>query len=492
MKENRYVIGLDEGTTSARAVVFDIVRKEIVSIQSQTFKQFYPHNGWVEQDPEEIYLALLFAFQKAVSEKRIDKEKIFAVGLTAQRETVVAFNKETGLPIYNAIVWQCRRTAKDIENLPESVKEKIRLKTGLVPDAYFSASKMAWIMKNVPEAKKLAKEKKLGIGTIDSFITYKLTGRFATDTSNASRTMLYNINTMDWDDELLSFWGIDKSVLPEVLPSACEVGTCKDMLNLPLCSIIGDQQASLVGHGALKAGKSKITFGTGGFLLVNTGNRPNLSNKKLLSTVAWTVNGKTAYALEGSIFSACSAINWAGKSAKLFDRVEDTEKMALSVPDNGGVYFVPAFTGLGSPYWNSEARACFVGLTFQSNKNHMVRAVLESLGFGANAILEAMEKSKIKLGEISVDGGGSKNAFILQFLSDVSQKAVYKAESSECSVLGAIYLACVAKQIIKFEDIENLSAKSKQFVPSISKKDKEKLVRGWENAVLQSCGGING
>jgi len=486
MKENRYVIGLDEGTTSARAVVFDIIRKEIVSIQSQTFKQFYPHNGWVEQDPEEIYLALLFAFQKAVSEKRIDKEKIFAVGLTAQRETVVAFNKETGLPIYNAIVWQCRRTAKDIENLPESVKEKIRLKTGLVPDAYFSASKMAWIMKNVPEAKKLAKEKKLGMGTIDSFITYKLTGRFATDTSNASRTMLYNINTMDWDDELLDLWGVPKECLPEVVSSSEIIGNIAEFGGIPLASVIGDQQGSLVGHGALATGQSKITYGTGGFLLVNTGEKPLLDSNKLLSTIAYTINGKTTYALEGSIFSACSAINWAGHNIKLFEKVDETEKMAFAVEDNGGVYFVPAFTGLGAPFWNAEARACFVGITFGVNRNHMVRAVLESLGYGANAIIKEMENCDIKLKSINVDGGGSKNKFILQFLSDITGKQVVKSESSECSVLGAIYLAGMAMGVLDMKQIKTLSKQNLVFKPTITKAKRETLQENWEKAAKNS------
>lgn len=486
MVEKRYIVGLDEGTTSARALVYDVKTNKIVSVESQGFKQYYPENGWVEQDAEEIYLALCFAFKKAMSNKRLDMDKILAVGLTSQRETVVAFNKETGKPVYNAIVWQCRRTAKEIEKLSPEVKEKIRLKTGLVPDPYFSASKMAWILKNVPEAKRLAKSHKLCMGTMDSFIAYKLTGRFVTDTSNASRTMLFNINTLDWDNELLEMWGIDKECLPQVVSSAEIVGECKEFSNAPLCSIIGDQQGSLVGHGAIETGRSKITYGTGGFLLVNIGSKVQLDADKLLATVAYTVNGKTAYALEGSIFSACSAINWAGHNIKLFDKVDETEKMALSVPDNGGVYFVPAFTGLGAPFWNANARACFVGITFGVTKNHMVRSVLESLGFGAEAIIKEMEKTNINLKSINVDGGGSKNRFILQFLADISGKQVHKTESTECSVLGAIYLAEVALGLIRFEDIKDLAKQVETFKPSYSSRQREELFANWENAAKNS------
>lgn len=486
MTEKRYIIGLDEGTTSARALIYDFVSNKIVSSESQGFKQFYPEKGWVEQDAEEIYLALCFALKKAISNKRLDKNKFLGIGLTSQRETVVAFDRETGVPICNAIVWQCRRTAKEIESLSIETKEAIRQKTGLVPDPYFSASKMAWILKNVPEAKTLAKQHRLCLGTMDSFVAFKLTGRFVTDTTNASRTMLFNIHTLSWDEELLKFWGIDKEFLPEVVSSAEVVGGCKEFFDLPLCSIIGDQQASLVGHGAIGEGMSKITYGTGGFLLVNTGKNVLTDAEKLLSTVAYTVNGKTAYALEGSIFSACSAINWAKNNINLFGKVEETEKMALSVSDNGGVYFVPAFTGLGAPFWDANARACFVGITFSVTKNHMVRAVLESLGYGANAILKEIEKTPLKLKSINVDGGGSKNGFILQFLSDITNKKVFKTESSECSVLGAIYLSAVALGILKFEDIKKLVKLSEEFKPTLSAKLREKYYNEWEKSAKNS------
>lgn len=481
----KYVMALDQGTTSSRAIIFN-KKGQIVAKSQNEFTQYYPQNGWVEHDANEILFSMISAMMGCIRNTDIKPEQIAGIGITNQRETTVIWDKETGAPIYNAIVWQCRRTAKEIEKLSPEVKEKIRAKTGLVPDPYFSASKMAWILKNVPEAKALAKKHQLCLGTMDSFIAYKLTGKFVTDTSNASRTMLFNINTMDYDDELLDLWGISRECLPKVVSSAEVIGECKEFNGAPLCSIIGDQQGSLVGHGAVDAGRSKITYGTGGFLLVNTGNKVQLENNKLLATVAYTVNGKTAYALEGSIFSACSAINWAGHNVKLFDKVDETEKMALSVPDNGGVYFVPAFTGLGSPFWNVNARACFVGITFGVTKNHMVRAVLESLGYGANAIIKEMEKTGIKLKSINVDGGGSKNRFILQFLSDISGKQVHKTESTECSVLGAIYLAEVALGFIKFDEIKNLAKQVESFKPEISERQREKLFTEWEYAAKNS------
>ena len=323
--EKRYIVGLDEGTTSARAVVYDVKTNKIVSIAGENFKQYYPQDGWVEQDAEEVYLAQVYSFKKALNQAKIKPQEIISVGLTNQRETVVAFDRLTGTPIYNAIVWQCRRTAKEIEKLTDEQRFLIKETTGLVADPYFSASKMSWILKNVPEAKYLLKEKRLCLGTIDSFITFKLTGRFVTDTSNASRTMLYNINTLEWDEQLLKMWGVKKECLPEVVNSAEIIGEIKEFGGAPLASIIGDQQASLVGNGALLSGQSKMTYGTGGFMLVNSGNKP-IQSQRLLSTIAYTINGKTTYALEGSIFSACSAINWLKHNLRMFDKYEETEK----------------------------------------------------------------------------------------------------------------------------------------------------------------------
>ena len=484
--EKRYIIGQDAGTTSVRSVVYDTVTNKIVASASQGFKQYYPHDGWVEQNAEEAYLSLVYTYKKAVSEAKIDASEILAVGLTNQRETVVAWNRKTGKPIYNAIVWQCRRTADKVEKLSKQTKKRIKELTGLVVDPYFSASKMQWIMENVLEAKKLLKENNLCLGTIDSYIAYKLTGRFVTDTTNASRTMLFNIHTLDWDDELLKLWGIKRECLAEIISSAENVGEVKAYGGVMLSSIIGDQQASLVGNGCLKSGQTKITYGTGGFMLMNAGAKQVKGTDRLLTTVAYTINGETAYALEGSIFSACSALNWARYNIKLFDKVEDTEKMAYQVEGNAGVYFVPAFTGLGAPYWLPNARGAFVGINFSANKNHMVRAILESFAYQAAAIAREMEKADIKLKSIKADGGGSKNNFILQFLADMLNLEVTRSESSECTVLGAIYLAGIANNIYTLAKIEKLAEAKKVFVPAIVKSEREKLFDGWEKAV-KSC-----
>ena len=486
MKEKRYIIGLDEGTTSARAVVYDIKKNKIVAISGQSFRQYYPNEGWVEQDAEEVFFALEYSLRKALNESKINLDQVVSMGLTNQRETVVAWDKQTGVPIYNAIVWQCRRTADVINKLTQEQRDYIKQVTGLVADPYFSASKMQWILKNVPEAKKLEKEGRLCLGTIDSYIAFKLTGNFVTDTSNASRTMLFNIHTLDWDDNLLKMWGIKRESLAKVVSSSEVVGNVAEFNNIELASIIGDQQASLVGHGCLSKGQTKVTYGTGAFILTNAGNKITTESDKLLTTIAYTVKGKTVYALEGSVFSACSAINWLKFNMKMFERVEHTEKMALSEKDNGGVYFVPAFTGLGAPYWNPQARACYVGINFATNKNHMVRAVLESLAYGTVSITREMEKCGVKIKQLRADGGGSKNNFVLQFLSDISNIDVFRSESSECTVLGAIYLAGVASDVIKFEDIAKLSQVTDKFSSNMDKKKRELLLNGWEKAVQRS------
>ena len=484
--QKRYIVGLDEGTTSARAVVYDCLENKIVSVSQQNFKQYFPQDGWVEQDAESIYLALTYAYKKAVSQAKIKTDNIISVGLTNQRETVVAFDRETGFPIYNAIVWQCRRTAKDIEALTKAQKTYIKQATGLVADPYFSASKMSWIMKNVPEAQELLKQKRLCLGTIDSYMAFKLTGRFVTDTSNASRTMLYNINTLEWDNKLLKMWGIDKSCLPEIVDSAQIIGPIKEFGGVQLASIIGDQQASLIGNGCLLKGQTKITYGTGGFMLTNAGDQPMNSNDKLLSTIAYTINGKTTYALEGSIFSACSAITWLQRNLRLFDAVEQTENMAFSEKDNGGVYFVPAFTGLGTPFWNANARACFVGINFASNKNHFVRAVLESFGYASKIIVDEMEKSGVNVKLLKVDGGGSKNNFILQFLADILNQEVSRSHSSECTVLGAIYLAGIASGIMKLENVKEIAKQGTIFKNKMDKNQSKELLEKWKKAVEKS------
>lgn len=485
MVEKRYILGVDEGTTSVRCVVYDLELKKIIAMAGQEFSQTYPHDGWVSQDAEEIYLALVYTIKKAMNNAKIEPEEVYSLGLTNQRETVVAWDRKTKKPIADAIVWQCRRTEPYIAKLSDAERRLIKDTTGLVADPYFSASKMAWIMKNVPRAKELAKEGRLCLGTMDSFIAFKLTGRFVTDTTNASRTMLFNLKSLDWDANMLKMWGIKREWLAQIVSSGEIIGEIKSIGGIPLASIIGDQQSSLVGNGCLKAGQSKVTYGTGGFVLVNTGEKL-VSADKLLSTIAYTIGGKTVYALEGSIYSACSAINWARDNLRLFDRVELTEKMALDVRDNGGLFFVPAFTGLGAPYWNSNARGVFVGINFETNRNHFVRAILESLPLSTAAIVDEMKNANLALSGIKVDGGASKNGFVMQFLADVLGKKVERSYSSECTVLGAVYLAGVACGALRLEDISSLTSSSETFEPNMSAQERKRLISGFDKAIKRS------
>lgn len=474
----QYILGIDEGTTSTRAVVYDCKKGRIISSSASPIKQIYPHNGWVEQDANQIVNAQFASIEQAIIGAKIKPEDISAVAITNQRESVIAWNAQTGRPIYNSICWQCRRTAEDIAKLDKNTVLKIKNRTGLIADAYFSASKMAWILKNVPEAKALAKKGLLKMGTIDSYLAYILTGNFVTDTTNASRTMLFNIKTLSWDKDMLSLWGIPQECLPQVVASDAVVGSCTMFGGAPLCAIIGDQQSSLYGQNCHKTGDTKVTYGTGGFVLLNTGENI-VSSKKLLTTIAYTLKGKTHYALEGSIYSACSGIDWLKNGMSLYKDVSQTARMAESVPDNGGVYLVPAFTGLGAPYWNSNARATISGLTFASKPEHIVRAMLESMAYNTLDILNQVE-TPIK--RISVDGGGSKNKFLLQFLADITNVKVNKALNSESTVLGAIKIAETHLNISREDDL----TKQEVYLPSMDKKSREKYYAGWKAAVAKT------
>lgn len=474
----QYILGIDEGTTSARAVVYDCKKGKIISSSASPIKQIYPHNGWVEQDASQIVNAQFAAIEQAIISAKISPENISAVSITNQRESVIAWDIKTGNPIYNSICWQCRRTAKDIENLDRNTVLKIKNRTGLIADAYFSASKMAWILNNVPQAKALAKKGQLRMGTIDSYLAYILTGNFVTDTTNASRTMLFNIKTLQWDKDMLNLWSIPESCLPTVVASDAVVGSCTMFGGAPLCAIIGDQQSSLYGQSCHNVGDTKVTYGTGGFVLLNTGNNI-VSSKKLLTTIAYTLKGKTYYALEGSIYSACSGIDWLKNGMSLYKDVSQTARMAESVPNNGGVYLVPAFTGLGAPYWNSNARATITGLTFASKPEHIVRAMLESMAYNTLDILSQVE-TPIK--RISVDGGGSKNKFLLQFLADITNVKVNKAINSESTVLGAIKIAETHLNIIREDDL----TKQEVYLPSMDNKTREKYYAGWKSAIQKT------
>lgn len=479
----RFILGLDEGTTNLRSVLYNVDKKNIVDMESKNFKQYYPRSGWVEQDADEIYKKILSTSKDVLSRNGVKKEELLAIGITNQRETVVAWDRETGEPVYKAIVWQCRRTSDMIAALPEETKKLIKEKTGLIPNPYFSASKMKWILDNVKGVKSLAKSGRLCFGTIDSFLTFKLTGNFVTDTTNASRTMLMNLKTLSWDEKLLDIFGIPKNCLPEILPCDSDFGNAKRLLNTPIRAIIGDQMSSMFGQGAVRSGNTKVTYGTGGFILTNIGQNPDKKLPNLLTTVASTLGKKTCYAIEGSMYSACSCLNWLKQKLEIYDDVTETSSMATSIDSNEGVYLVPAFTGLGAPYWDDKARACIVGMSFDTRKEHLVRAALESMVYNTKAIVDEMKSDGLKFKLISVDGGGSKNPFVLQFLADMLNHDVVKSKFSESTVLGAIYVAMLSLKLTTLNDIKTMTESENICSPSISEAERKKNYQGWQKAI---------
>ncbi len=479
----RFILGIDEGTTSARAVLYDIDENRIIDKQSKTFKQFYPQSGYVEQDASEILNIVISSCKTVITRNKVQKEELLGIGITNQRETVVAWERKTMKPIYNAICWQCRRTSNYIKSLPLKIKKLIREKTGLIPDPYFSASKMKWILDNVKGAKSLARNGNLCFGTIDSYIATALTGNFVTDTTNASRTMLMNIKTLDWDEELLNFFKIPPKSLPKIMPCDSHFGDVKKFFGAPLCSIIGDQQSSMIGQGAINYGTAKITLGTGGFILTNAGQNYDKCPDKLLLTVASTLENKTEYAIEGSIYSACSGLNFLKYNFNMYEDVRKTSEMAESLPDNEGVYFVPAFTGMGAPYWNSDARGEISGITYATTKAHIVRAMLESMAYNSKAIFDEMRASGLKFSLVSVDGGGSNNDFLLQFMADMLNHDVVKSKNVEATVMGTIYVAMLSLKLIDKEEIRKLTSSTEVFCPNMTEKDREKYYDGWQKAI---------
>ncbi len=479
----RFILGIDEGTTSARAVLYDIDENRIIDKQSKTFKQFYPQSGYVEQDASEILNIVISSCKTVITRNKVQKEELLGIGITNQRETVVAWERKTMKPIYNAICWQCRRTSNYIKSLPLKIKKLIREKTGLIPDPYFSASKMKWILDNVKGAKILARNGNLCFGTIDSYIATALTGNFVTDTTNASRTMLMNIKTLDWDEELLNFFKIPPKSLPKIMPCDSHFGDVKKFFGAPLCSIIGDQQSSMIGQGAINYGTAKITLGTGGFILTNAGQNYDKCPDKLLLTVASTLENKTEYAIEGSIYSACSGLNFLKYNFNMYEDVRKTSEMAESLPDNEGVYFVPAFTGMGAPYWNSDARGEISGITYATTKAHIVRAMLESMAYNSKAIFDEMRASGLKFSLVSVDGGGSNNDFLLQFMADMLNHDVVKSKNVEATVMGTIYVAMLSLKLIDKEEIRKLTSSTEVFCPNMTEKDREKYYDGWQKAI---------
>lgn len=489
----KYILAIDEGTTSARAILFDKSSK-IVSMAQHEFPQIYPQPGWVEQDPMDIYANQYASLTECIAKSGIDPEEIAAVGVTNQRETVIAWNKSTGRPIYNAIVWQCRRTADICASLEkEGLSERIHKITGLHLDPYFSGTKIKWILDNVEGARELAEKGELLVGTVDTWLIWKLTdGRvFVTDRTNASRTMLCNITTGEWDDEMLELFGIPKSVLPEIRSSSEIYGEFMCMgAQIPISGIAGDQQAALFGQCCFEVGEAKNTYGTGCFLLANTGNNAVYSSNGLLTTIAAGEKGKDIeYALEGSVFVGGAVIRWLRDEMKLIHDSADSEYFARKVNDSAGVYFVPAFAGLGTPYWDMRARGTLVGLTAGMGKNHVIRAALESIAYQTEDVISAMNEDMRCVGgneitTLRVDGGASTNNLLMQMQSDISGIDVLRSANSEATAAGAAYLAGLAVGFWNDRDeLKRMAATDKIFISERSASDRENAIKGWKKAI---------
>ncbi|MBR1868044.1 MAG: glycerol kinase GlpK [Clostridia bacterium] len=483
-----YIIAVDEGTTGTRAVLYDLKKKRIVLQKASPIKQIYPKPSFVEESANEIYAETLSSLVEMIeSAESIDLIK--GIGITNQRETIVAWDRKTGKPLYNAIVWQCRRTTEYMKSIEPVYGDLIREKTGLVMDAYFSASKIKWLMDNVPEIAEKAKRGEVCFGTVDSFLIYKFTGgkAFVTDVTNAQRTMLFNIHTMDYDDELLEIFGVPKNCLPTVVACDKKVGDFEYAgAKIPICGVAGDQQAALIGQGCISTGLSKITYGTGLFMLYNVGDKPIISQNGLVTTVAYKIADKTVYAFEGSVFNAGSAVQWFRDAFGIIKRSKEIEPLAISVEDNGGVYFIPAFTGLGAPYWNGDARGMICGLTRGSTKAHVARAILESMAYSAKDLAIVMEsESKIKLTEIRCDGGASANDFLMQFQANVLGVDINRPVEKESTALGAVYLCAIGLGIMRPDDLEGYRKTQKIFSPDGDKKYDE-YYENWKKAIARA------
>ncbi|WP_210611330.1 glycerol kinase GlpK [Priestia flexa] len=487
----KYILSLDQGTTSSRAMLFN-KKGEIVHVAQKEFTQYFPNPGWVEHNANEIWGSILSVIASCLSESGITAEQIEAIGITNQRETAVVWEKATGKPVYNAIVWQSRQTAGICEELKEKgYNDTFRSKTGLLIDAYFSGTKVKWILDNVEGAREKAENGELLFGTIDTWLIWKLSGGKAhvTDYSNASRTLMFNIYDLQWDDELLDILSVPKSMLPEVKPSSEVYGHTVDYHffghNIPIAGAAGDQQAALFGQACYEKGMAKNTYGTGCFMLMNTGEKAVKSDHGLLTTLAWGVDGKVEYALEGSIFVAGSAIQWLRDGLRMFKDAQETEKYANRVESTDGVYMVPAFVGLGTPYWDSDVRGAMFGLTRGTKKEHFIRATLEALAYQTKDVLSAMEAdSGITLKTLRVDGGAVKNNFLMQFQSDLLNVPVERPEINETTALGAAYLAGLAVGYWKDrEEIAQQWNMEKSFEPDMEESRREELYAGWKKAV---------
>lgn len=487
----KFIMAIDQGTTSSRAILFN-KKGEIVSVAQQEFQQIFPNPGWVEHNANEIWTSVLAVIAQSLELNNIQPEQIEAIGITNQRETTVVWDKHTGRPIYNAIVWQSRQTADICDDLKaQGYDELVTSKTGLVIDAYFSGTKVKWILDNVEGAREKAEQGDLLFGTIDTWLIWKLTGGAAhvTDYSNASRTMMYNIYDLQWDDELLDILTVPKSMLPEVKQSSEIYGYTVEHHffghRVPIAGVAGDQQAALFGQVCYEPGMAKNTYGTGCFMLMNTGDKPVRSKNGLITTIAWGIDGKVEYALEGSIFVAGSSVQWLRDGLRMFKHSAESEDYATKVDSTDGVYLVPAFVGLGAPYWDQDARGAIFGLTRGTTKEHLIRATLESIAYQTRDVLQAMEEdSGIQLASLRVDGGAVQNNFLMQFQADILGTPVDRPTCIETTALGAAYLAGLAVGFWKNkEEIANSWAIDRTFNPQLPEDEKEKLYEGWQKAV---------
>ena len=492
MKKHKYILALDQGTTSSRAIVFDDTGAVVSSAQAE-FAQVYPAEGWVEHDPLEIYSSQMGVVSEALARGGLVRGDVTAIGITNQRETTIVWEKATGKPIYNAIVWQCRRTAERCDALTAKGYDKmIYRKTGLTLDAYFSATKLEWILDSIDGARERAERGELLFGTVDTYLMWKFSAGeiFATDYTNASRTMLFNIHTLDWDDELLELFNIPRIMLPRVQPSGSLFGYTDETefgAKLPIAGVAGDQQAALFGQRCFERGQCKNTFGTGCFLLMNTGETPIVSKRGLITTLDATADGSVRYALEGSVFIGGAVVQWLRDQMRMIRSAEETEKYAEKVDDTLGVYIVPAFVGLGAPHWDAYARGTVTGLTRGTTKEHFIRAALESVVYQVFDVLHAMEKdSKIKVNKLAVDGGASKNNFMMRFMADIAGVDVVRPAVVEITALGAYRLAALTMGIIDKTSVTAAAADETVFKPTMPEEKRARLLDGWEEAVQRA------
>lgn len=489
----KYILALDQGTTSSRAIVFD-KQGRVCGKAQQEFKQIYPKPGWVEHDPHDIYGSQVGVISEALIRAGVSVDSIAAIGITNQRETTFVWERATGRPVYNAIVWQCRRTADYCEELKrDGLADLIYQKTGLVLDAYFSATKLKWILDNVPGARVRAEKGELLFGTVDTYLMWQLSkGKiFATDYTNASRTMLFNIHTLKWDDDLLQLFDIPRGMLPEVYPSGHNFGLTDDAFigrEIPICSVVGDQQAALFGHLAVNSGDVKNTYGTGCFLLMNTGDKAVLSTNGLVTTLAAGITDKPQYVLEGSVFIGGAINQWLRDEMRMIKSAKETENYAVRVPSTDGVYVVPGFAGLGAPYWDADARGTIVGITRGTQKEHFIRACLESIDYQVYDLVAAMQRDAgVKITNLNVDGGASANNFLMQFQADILDANVVRPMVTETTALGASYLAGLT--IGYWNDIDDIRSNvevDKVFVPHMDEHTRRDLIEGWQKAVRQT------